>query len=129
METRNPKQSGSTFGSIIKEARTRAGISMQQAADEAGISKSLMRFWEMDAYKSPSLGAVLRLAAALGLEPLELAQAAGYDMSGTLPPIQPYLRSKYPELPASALRDIEAITKKYGIDPTRSGPAPGEDEQ
>lgn len=118
-----------TFGSIIKEARIGAGVSMGQAAEEARISKSLLRFWELDEIESPDLGKVLRLAATLSIEPLVLCTAAGYDLSGTLPTIQPYLRSKYPQLPESALSDIAAITEKYGIDPNHTGPRPGEDEQ
>lgn len=122
------RKTRATFGSTIKQARIAAGLSMSQAAEEAGISKSLLRFWELDEVDSPDLGKLMRLAAALELDPIDLADLAGYDVRTTLPPMQPYLRSKYPELPASALAQITAITKKYGIDPTGRGPAPGEDE-
>lgn len=54
----------------------------------------------------------------LGIDPIHLADLAGYDLTRTLPAMKPYLRSKYPHLPASAMAEIEAITKKYGIDAT-----------
>lgn len=104
------------------------GISMRQAAEAAGMSKSLLRFWELDEIQNPDPTKIIRLARFLGLEPLHLCEIAGYNLSVTLPSLKPYLRSKYPELPADAVVEIAAITRKYGIDPTRQGPAPGEDE-
>ncbi len=101
---------------------------MGQAAQEAGISKSLLRFWELDQVEVPDLGKLQRLAAVLELDPIHLAELVGYDPAATLPAVRPYFRSKYPDLPAEALQEIEAITRKYGFDPTRPGPAPGEDE-
>ena len=74
------------------------------------------------------IGKVMRLASALGLDPLELTEKAGYGLAETLPPLKPYLRSRYPDLPAGAHRAIAEVISKYGIDPERSGPLPGEDE-
>ena len=109
-------------------ARIAAGITMDQAAAEARMSKSLLRFWELDQVASPDIGKVMRLAAALDLDPLDLTEKAGYRLAETLPPVQPYLRSKYPDLPESALSEIAAVVRRHGIDPERTGPAPGEDE-
>lgn len=118
-----------SLGRLLKDARVTAGLSIRQAAGEAEISKSLLGAWECDQVDSPELGKLLRLAAVLGIDPTTACEAAGYDLSGALPSIKPYLRSKYPTLPASALQEIAAITKKYGIDPNHTGPRPGEDEQ
>lgn len=117
-----------TFGSAIKEARVGAGMSMGQLAEAVGISKSLLRFWELDAVEAPDVSKVLRLATVLGVDSLHLAALAGYELSDTLPPVQPYLRSKYPDLPESALAEIASVVRRHGIDPTRLGPTPGEDE-
>ena len=122
------RKTRATFGGTIKQARIAAGLSMSQAADEAGISKSLLRFGELDEVDSPDLAKLMRLAAALELDPIYLAHLAGYDFPTTPPPMQPDLRSKYTALRAEALAQIAAITEKYGIDPTGRGPAPGEDE-
>ena len=117
-----------TFGETIRTTRQAAGLSLATAADEAGISKSLLRFWEVDHVSSPELGAVMRLAAVLELDPLDLAERSGYELRDALPPVQPYLRSKYPDLPEAARDEIAAVVRKYGINPERTGPAPGEDE-
>lgn len=127
-KTRN-EETEVNFGAVIAQARIAADLSRQQVATEAGISRSLVRFWEEGAVGSPDLGAVMRVAGVLGLDPLYLASLAGYDVADVMPPLQPYLRSRYPQLPAGALDEIAAITRKYGIDAGGRGPAPGEDEQ
>lgn len=50
-------------------------------------------------------------------------------IASALPTVQPYFRSKYPDLPEVAIQQITAITERYGIDPNHTGPRPGEDEQ
>lgn len=122
------KNKSPTFGTTIRTARIKAGLSLQQAATDAGISKSLLRFWEIDHVANPDLGKLMRLAAALGLDPLDLAELAGYEIAQALPPVQPYLRSKYPNLPDTARHEIAAVVRKYGIDPDNPGPEPGQDE-
>lgn len=119
-----------TFGSTIKEARLKAGLGRQKAADEAEMSKSLLRFWEIDQVTNPDVEQVMRLAAVLHLDPLPLiALLPGRaDFTDALPGVQPYLRSKYPELPEDALREIASVVRRYGVDPDGTGPAPGEDE-
>lgn len=121
-------QQSETFGSRIKTARIAKALSMQQLADSIGISKSLLRFWELDQIASPDLTKVERAAVLLDLDPISTARLAGYDPTVTLPTMQPYLRSKYPDLPDTALQEIAAITQRYGIDTRGNGPAPGEDE-
>lgn len=119
-----------TFGSIIRTSRIAAGLSLQQTADLTDISKSLLRFWEVDHVASPDLAKVMRLASALKLDPMELVATlpGGEELTGALPAVQPYLRSKYPDLPESALTEIADVVRKHGIDPDHSSPAPGEDE-
>jgi transcriptional regulator with XRE-family HTH domain len=124
------KTNSPTFGSTIKEARLRAGLGRQRAADEAEMSKSLLRFWEIDQVTNPDVEQVMRLASVLGLDPLPLiALLPGRgDFTDALPGVQPYLRSKYPELPEEALKEIASVVRRYGVDPNSTGPAPGEDE-
>lgn len=121
-------QQSETFGNYIQDARIASGLSRGQAAAAIGISKSLLRFWETDHVSSPDLAKLQKLAILLNLDPIKTSQLAGYDPTETLPPMRPYLRSKYPDLPETALKEIADITKKYGIDPNGRGPAPGEDE-
>ncbi|RNI20717.1 helix-turn-helix domain-containing protein [Flexivirga caeni] len=118
-----------TIGQLLRRARERSGLSLRQAAAEAGMGKTQLAAWERDEVDSPELGNLLRLAAVLGIDATEACAAAGYDIAGALPTLQPYFRRKYPELPEAALKQITAITEKYGIDPNHAGPRPGEDEQ
>ena len=118
-----------TIGQLLRSARERSGLSLRQAATEAGIGKTQLAAWEHDEVDSPELGNLLRLAAVLEIDATEACAAAGYDIAGALPTVQPYFRSKYPDLPETAIQQITAITEKYGIDPNRTGPRPGEDEQ
>lgn len=115
-----------TFDGRIKAARLRAGLGLRRASSAVGMSKGALDAWEHDDTSSPDLAKLQKLAILLGLDPVELAELADYDPIATLPPMRPYLRSKYPDLPEAALKQIAAITRKYGIDP--HGPAPGEDE-
>jgi transcriptional regulator with XRE-family HTH domain len=117
------------FGEIIKQARLKSGLSLGEAASEAQISKSILRFWELGEVDSPELDNLLRLAAVLDLDATTACEAAGYDVSQTWPSIQPYLRHKYPELPAAARREIAAVAYKYGVDPDGLGPLDGQDER
>ncbi|MBK6887818.1 MAG: helix-turn-helix domain-containing protein [Tetrasphaera sp.] len=122
------KTNSPTFGSTIKEARLRAGLGRQRAADEAEMSKSLLRFWEIDQVTNPDVEQAA--PASVGLDPLPLiALLPGRgDFTDALPGVQPYLRSKYPELPEEALKEIASVVRRYGVDPNSTGPAPGEDE-
>lgn len=117
-----------TFGSCIKAARIKAGLGLRPASHAVGMSKAALDSWEQDHVESPDLARLQKLAILLDLDPVKLAELAGYDPMATLPPMRPYLRSRYPHLPAAAHKEIAAITRRYGIDPNGRGPAPGEDE-
>ncbi|GAA1804057.1 hypothetical protein GCM10009811_29590 [Nostocoides veronense] len=92
------------------------------------MSKSLLRFWEIDQVTNPDVEQVMRLATVLDLDPLPLiALLPGRgDFTDALPGVQPYLRSKYPA--EEALKEIASVVRRYGVDPNSTGPAPGEDE-
>lgn len=114
------------LGTLLRDARIQAGLSLRQVAAEAELSKSIIENWESGT-REPKLDKLLRLAAVLGLDATTVCEVAGYDID--LPAIHPYLRRKYPDLPPQARAEIAAITRKYGADPRRAEPAPGEDEQ
>src|SRR5262245_21074158 len=59
----------SGFGGRLKELRTRAGLTQQQLADQAGVSRATVADLEQGRYE-PSWPMVLALAGALGA-PLE----------------------------------------------------------
>ncbi|QGH68678.1 helix-turn-helix domain-containing protein [Pseudactinotalea sp. HY158] len=121
-----------TAGTILKTARNQQGRSMQQVADEVGITKSLLGAWELDQVAQPDPSRLTRLAGVLGIEANQLLKAAGYELDAALPTMKPYLRSKYKHLPPEARAEIQSafdrISAKYGSSPDGSGPLDGQDE-
>lgn len=59
------------FGSNVRAARLRAGMSQEQLAFEAEMKRSYVSDLERGT-RNPSLKAIGRLATALGVEPAEL---------------------------------------------------------
>jgi hypothetical protein len=67
----------------------------------------------------------------LKLELADVYAMADYAVPDDLPSFQPYLRTKYRDLPQRAIADLNKaftdIAKRHGYD--ARGPSPGEDEQ
>lgn len=118
------------LGKEIRAARLEAGLSMQQVADQARISKTMVAYLEHGTIEVPGASTLAAVARALSIDPGRLLDLGGYDLTPTLPTFTPYLRSKYQHLPDAAQAELnsafERISKKYGYDP--DGPAPGADE-
>jgi nitroimidazol reductase NimA-like FMN-containing flavoprotein (pyridoxamine 5'-phosphate oxidase superfamily) len=62
-------QTGSDLGRRIVEQRHRAGLSVEEAADRAGMPVSYLRYLETSATPNPGSGVLGWLAAALGTTP------------------------------------------------------------
>ena len=120
------------LGGLLREAREAAGLSVRQAAAESGISPGAISLLEQGKTPSTRIDRLLALTEVYGVEPLEIIEAAGYNLTPTLPTFTPYLRSKYGHLPPEAHEEITAafqrIAGKYGIAEDSCGPAAGEDE-
>ena len=120
------------LGRLLREAREAAGLSVRQAAAESGISPGAISLLEQGKTPSTRIDRLLALTEVYGVEPLEIIEAAGYNLTPTLPTFTPYLRSKYGQLPPEAHEEIAAafqrIAGKYGIAEDSRGPAAGEDE-
>jgi transcriptional regulator with XRE-family HTH domain len=85
---------------------------------------------EQGAFSEPRPEKLRGVAEALGVSVADVLAMAGYTFPTELPAFQPYLRSKYRDLPPSALQELERsfvrIIKEHGHDP--AGPRDGEDE-
>ena len=55
------------FSEKIKKLRKEQGLSQVGLAKKAGVSKSVVGFWELD-QRSPKIGQVVKVAKALGVE-------------------------------------------------------------
>ncbi len=118
------------LGQLIRARREQLGLSVRQLADQAEMNFATISRLEQGQFGSPRADKLARLAAALDLNVADLYGLAEYTVPSQLPSFQPYLRSKYRDMPPEALRDLdkafERIIKKHGYRP--NGPAPGEDE-
>lgn len=120
--------SKTTLGQLVRDRREALDLSLRQLGQRIGTTDTTVMRIESGEIANPR-GEVLRaLAEALDVPSADLFAAAGYTVPTELPSFRPYLRTKYADLPANALRELErnfaAIAKRYGS----TGPAPGEDE-
>jgi transcriptional regulator with XRE-family HTH domain len=83
------------LGSLLKRERERAGMTVRQLADAAGLVPSTVSRLETGFIATPRPEHLQRLAHALGIDVEELYVAAGYLNEGALPELKPYLRAKY----------------------------------
>lgn len=85
---------------------------------------------EQGAFAAPRPDKLSRIAEALGLSLADVFALADYAVPDDLPSFQPYLRSKYRDMPPEAVDDLEKafqrIVRKHGYQP--DGPRDGEDE-
>lgn len=117
---------------LLLEARLASGLYIKEVAKESGVSVGSLSNLEQGKLRTTSIDRLVALADVYGIEPIALIEAAGYDLTPTLPTIHPYLRTKYRHLPNKARQEIAdaftRITQKYGIDEHASSPTPGQDE-
>ena len=83
------------LGSLLKRERERAGMTVRQLADAAGLVPSTVSRLETGFIATPRPEHLQRLARALGIDVEELYAAVGYLTEGALPELRPYLRVKY----------------------------------
>ena len=81
------------LGSVLKRERERAGLTVRQLADAAGLVPSTVSRLETGFIATPKPDHLQKLALALGIDVEELYEAAGYLTP--LPELRPYLRAKY----------------------------------
>lgn len=125
------KQSQSRrFGAWLRERRQAAGLSTVQLAEKAGTTDGTITRIEQGAIASPDPQKLSRIADVLQLELADVYAMANYAVPDQLPSFHPYLRSKYSDLPASAVIELdeafEQILERHGYEP--EGPKPGQDE-
>jgi transcriptional regulator with XRE-family HTH domain len=83
------------LGSLLKSERERAGLTVRQLADAAGLVPSTVSRLETGFIATPRPDHLQKLARALDIDVEELYAAAGYLTPGGLPELRPYLRAKY----------------------------------
>ncbi len=118
------------LGAAITARRQALGLSMYELARRSGVHRSRILRIESGEARHPDPRTLSGVAAALGIPSADLFALAGYKSTRELPTFRPYLRTKYGQLPADALRKLERyferIAAEYG---DHDGPAAGEDER
>lgn len=118
------------LGTFLREHRTALGLSTRAVAAESGVDMATIVRLEQGAFAEPKPDTLRGVAEALGVSLADVFALADYVIPDELPTFQPYLRSKYRDLPAPAVEELERsfrrIAKRHGYDP--DGPAAGEDE-
>lgn len=124
------KQQATQLANLLNQARHQRSWSFRDVAESSGITKSNVIRLEQGVIPNPRPETLKALADALGLDLADLYAAAGYTQPKGLPSFKPYLRSRYPGLPATAKRELAdsfaRIAAKHGYD--ARGPQLGEDE-
>jgi len=119
------------LGRRLRARREQLGLSTRELAERVGTTHTTIARIEQGGFDAPAPDKLSRIADALGLSLADVFALAEYAVPSELPAFRPYLRSKYRELPASAVEELERsfqrLAKRHGFDP--EGPAPGEDEQ
>jgi transcriptional regulator with XRE-family HTH domain len=69
------ESAGTDIGRRIAEQRTRAGLTVTEAAERAGMAPEYLAYLELSAAPNPSQAALIRLATALGTTPGSLSGA------------------------------------------------------
>lgn len=118
------------LGAHLRVAREAKGLSVRGLEARTGVDDGTIVRIEQGRFAAPAPDKLAALAAGLDLPLADVFALADYAVPADLPSFTPYLRTKYRDLPDSAVADMERyfarLAKKHGLDP--NGPAPGQDE-
>lgn len=124
------EQQARDLGAYIQKHRVAQNISIRALAGAVSVDAAQIMRLEHGTVSSPKADLLVRIADRLALPLADVFILAGYTTPRELPSFKPYLRTKYHNLPLSALAELDAvfadIARRYGA--TR-GPTAGEDEQ
>lgn len=95
------------LGDELGRLRRARGLSIRGLAKRASIDATGLSRLESGRASEPSARTLIRLAAALSIDVVDLYAAAGYEPGYELPAFRPYLRAKY-DLPTEAVDQLAA---------------------
>jgi transcriptional regulator with XRE-family HTH domain len=108
------------LAAFIKKVRREKNLSQEKVADKAQLARSYISKLEDGKILTPSAMVLVKLSKGLDVSQETIFQEAGYvpqDDHSKLPPLDVYLRTKYPKLSTQAIKDIEffkhVIEEKY----------------
>lgn len=101
------RQHAQAFGQYLKGRREALGLTTRALAALAKVNQATVVRLEAGAIAEPRPAKLRRLAEALELKPSETFALAGYARASDLPALPVYLRSKYRDLTAIDIEQIE----------------------
>ena len=128
----NQEQSQQLAASM-RERRQLLGVSASELARRANVSPGTITRLELAQIPNPHIESLRAIADALQMPITDLLASGSWVRRDELPTLAPYLRTKYRDMPAAAVQEIEAhfddVARRHGIHlHAPGGPAAGEDE-
>lgn len=117
------------LAALLSNRRQAAGLSARAVARAAGVDVHTVTSLEQGRIIQPKADTLRAIGGVLGIPATDLWVAVGWLPRAELPAFRPYLRSKYRELPAEAVQEIEAVFDRLARDYGLYGPQDGEDER
>src|SRR4051812_46824203 len=117
------------LANLLVSRRQAKGMSIRGVASAAGVDAATVLSLEQGRIAQPKAEKLRAVGGALDIPASELYAVVGWLPPAELPAFRPYLRSKYQELPESAVSEIEAVFDRIARDYGLQGPRDGEDER
>jgi transcriptional regulator with XRE-family HTH domain len=96
------------LGRLLAQARRNKGLSLRAAAHQARVDFAWLSRLEQGRYQQPAPERLTRIAEALGIDPERIDRVTQGHVSGSLPGVRTYFRSKY-ELTGEEIDEIERV--------------------
>ena len=110
----NQEQSKS-LGELLRQKRKELGYTTYQLADAAGVRNSTVVRFEQGKFAAPRPDKLARFASLLELPLADVYARAGYLVPDELPTFEPYLKTKYQDLPATAIGELNQLFKELAV--------------
>jgi transcriptional regulator with XRE-family HTH domain len=131
-DTPMDREQAKHLGSVLRTRREELNLSTTQVARASDLNQATIVRLEQGQFLNPDPDKLRAVAEALDLNLADVLTLADYPIPTELPSVGPYLRTKYRDLPADAVDQLQEqvvkMLKRHGIE-SNEGPAPGEDEQ
>jgi transcriptional regulator with XRE-family HTH domain len=120
-EMRMDQPQARKLGKLLRTKRDELGLTTRQVSEAISMSQTTVVRLEQGQYLNPDHDKLRALAEALDLNVADVLTMAGYPIPTELPSVGPYLRTKYRNLPAEAVdeiqQDVADVLRRYGFAP------------
>ena len=97
------------LGDLLREKRKLLGYTTYQLADAAGVRNSTVVRFEQGKFQAPRPDKLAKFARLLDIPLADVYARAGYIVPEELPTFEPYLKTKYQDLPTTAIAELKKL--------------------